>query len=80
MVEGSHTARRKAVENQRRSAPVSTGRLGKHTGISKQQVSRWAKSLKDRAAYRARLYGAAWKKAMGEAHNHRAQGTGENEW
>jgi ParB family chromosome partitioning protein len=39
------------------------------TGITKLQVSRWAKRLKDetkRDHYRAILFGAAWKKAMGD--------------
>lgn len=51
------------------------------TGISKVQVSRWRKRLSDRDAYRTYLFGHAWRKAMMEAQgNHRAQGTGENEW
>lgn len=50
------------------------------TGITQPQVSKWAKAVKDKPAYQAKLYGAAWKKAMGEVHNHRAQGTSENEW
>jgi hypothetical protein len=45
----------------------------KHTSITQQQVSRWVKSLKNRESYHALLYGAAWKKAMGDVHNHRAQ-------
>jgi hypothetical protein len=36
------------------------------TGITKQQVSKWAKRLQDPECYRTRLYGAAWKQAMGE--------------
>jgi DNA N-6-adenine-methyltransferase (Dam) len=36
------------------------------TGITKFQVSKWAKRLKDRAKYRAGLFGVAWKRAMGE--------------
>jgi ParB family chromosome partitioning protein len=50
------------------------------TGITSQQVSKWKKRLSDREKYRATLYGVAWKKAMAELDNHRAQGTGENEW
>lgn len=55
------------------------------TGITQQQVSKWRKATDEanREKYRAQLFGAAWKKAMGEekaAENHRAQGTGENEW
>jgi hypothetical protein len=36
------------------------------TGISQQQVSRWRKRLDDPERYRAKLYGTAWKQAMGE--------------
>lgn len=36
------------------------------TGITKQQVSKWAKALKDRDKYRVRLFGAAWKAAMSQ--------------
>lgn len=52
----------------------------KHTGITQQQVSKWAKALKDETTYRNRLFGAAWKKAMGAVDMHRASYTGENEW
>lgn len=37
------------------------------TGISHQQVSRWSKSLKDREAYRAKLFGKAYAAAMAMA-------------
>ena len=53
------------------------------TGISNQQVSRWRKATeaKNRDKYVAQLVAAAKKKAMiVTADNHRAQGTGENEW
>lgn len=50
------------------------------TGITHQQVSKWKKRLADRAKYRSTIYGVAWKKAMAEMDNHRAKGTGENEW
>jgi hypothetical protein len=33
------------------------------TGIKHQQVSRWAKALKDRQAYRAKLFGKAYQTA-----------------
>lgn len=52
----------------------------KLTGISNQQVSRWRKRLADLEAYRSKLYGKAWAEAFGKDHNHRAQGTGQNEW
>lgn len=53
------------------------------TGISHQQVSKWAKRLQDRAKYRDVLYGAAYRKAMaekGQTDLRGASGTGENEW
>lgn len=52
------------------------------TGFDKVRVSRIRKRLKDPDVYRQQLFGAAWKKAFPEDvdHNHRAQGTGENEW
>jgi phage N-6-adenine-methyltransferase len=51
------------------------------TGISQQQVSRWRKHLKDPAKYREKLILAAFRKAdLTPAENHRAEGTGENEW
>lgn len=53
------------------------------TGITNQQVSKWAKRLKDKPAYSAVLFGAAWKKAMaekGQTDQRGASGTGENEW
>ena len=34
------------------------------TGIKHQQVSLWAKALKDREAYRIKLYGKAYAAAM----------------
>jgi N6-adenosine-specific RNA methylase IME4 len=37
------------------------------TGISQQQVSKWSNRLRDREAYRQRLYGVAWRAAMGLA-------------
>lgn len=52
----------------------------RYTQITHQQVSKWAKAMKDEPAYRARLFGAAWKKAMGEVDKHRVSYTGENEW
>lgn len=50
------------------------------TGISHQQVSKWRSRLTQPDKYREMLYGSAYHKAMAEVHNHRAQGTGENEW
>lgn len=65
---------------------VDQGRLKRDqaenlTGISNQQVSKWRKRLTKRQEYRAMLFGKAYRNAMAEAaDNHRAQGTGENEW
>lgn len=51
------------------------------TQISQQQVSKWAAKLKDADKYRAQLEAKARKAAgLEDEHNHRAQGTGENEW
>lgn len=37
----------------------------KLSGFTQQQVSKWRRRLADREAYRERLYGAAWRAAMG---------------
>jgi DNA N-6-adenine-methyltransferase (Dam) len=37
-----------------------------HTGITQQQVSKWAKRLAKRDEYRSALFSVAYKKAMGE--------------
>jgi phage N-6-adenine-methyltransferase len=51
------------------------------TGIDKVQVSRWRKRLGDEAKYRDQQIQAAYRKAGLEPEaNHRAEGTGENEW
>lgn len=51
------------------------------TEITHQQVSRWRKSLRDAAKYRERLILAARRKAdLASAANHRAEGSGDNEW
>ena len=51
------------------------------TGISQPQVSRWRKSLLDPAKYRGKLIAAAYRKAGLEPEaNHRAEGTGDNQW
>lgn len=50
-------------------------------GIGKMTVSRWRTWLQDREAYCARIMLGAYRKAGLEAEeNHRAEGTGENEW
>lgn len=51
------------------------------TGISQQQTSKWAAKLKDADKYQSQLEAKARKAAgLEESDNHRAQGTGENEW
>jgi phage N-6-adenine-methyltransferase len=51
------------------------------TLVTKLQVSRWRKSLADRARYRARIILAAYRKAdLSPAANHRAECSGESEW
>jgi len=52
----------------------------KRTGIKQRQVSRWGQRLAAVEKYRQSLWGPSYFAAMGEEHNHRAQGTGENEW
>lgn len=51
------------------------------TGIRHQTVSKWRKSLSKEDAYRERLRIALFRKAdLESAQNHRAEGTGDNEW
>lgn len=62
---------------------ISVADAEKQTGITHQQISKWAARLKDKLAYSVALYGAAWKKAMavkGQTDQRGASGTGENEW
>lgn len=60
---------------------LQDGSLDSESGISKQQVSRWRKALAKTDRYRAQLILAAYRKAnLSPADNHRAEGTGENEW
>jgi hypothetical protein len=49
-------------------------------GIIQQTVSRWRNALRDRERYRAKIILGAYRPALFAADNHRAQGTGENEW
>jgi hypothetical protein len=50
-------------------------------GIAQQQVSRWRKRLLDAERYRERMILATRRAAeLRAAANHRAEGTGENEW
>ena len=52
------------------------------TGISQQQVSRWKKNLSKPEKYHEQLCGPQYRKYLAEEadHNHRAQGSSENEW
>ena len=60
---------------------ITRERAESATGISAMQVSRWRKSLKDAAKYRARLILAACRKFdLTADENHRAEGTGDNQW
>jgi len=53
----------------------------KLTGISQQQVSKWAKRLQKPDEYRAALFGVAYRQAMGALlNNFRAQACGQQEW
>jgi hypothetical protein len=50
-------------------------------GITQPTVSKWRAALKDTERYRARIILGAFRAATLEpAENHRAEGTGENEW
>lgn len=63
-----------------RSALMLLQDAERETGVKQQRVSKWRKQLGTGNKYREALFGAAHKKAMADEHNHRAQGTGENEW
>ena len=49
------------------------------TGITKQQVSKWRRRLKEPEKYRDMLYGAAYHKAMAEANTTATKWTGDPE-
>lgn len=54
---------------------------GPFTEVSKQQISRWEHLLLDRVQWKENQIRAAKKKAeLEDAENHRAEGTGDNEW
>jgi phage N-6-adenine-methyltransferase len=60
---------------------LSVADAEKLTRVQDGQVSRWRRRLADPGKYRASLLGATYAAALGGGeHNHRAQGTGENEW
>lgn len=71
-------ARPKSVPDR---AHFSVDQAEKTTGITKRQVSRWRKGIGNKPKYRERLLLAAYRKAeLVPPENHRAEGTGENEW
>jgi hypothetical protein len=61
--------------------PIPVEDAEKHLLVTKQQVSRWRNWLKQEEVYGARVYDAAYKKAMADGDSHyRTEGTGQNEW
>lgn len=66
--------------NSSRPGIIGAGDAEAQTGISAIQVSKWRKRLASPDKYQEQLFGVAYRAAMAEEHNHRAQGTGENEW
>jgi ParB family chromosome partitioning protein len=58
---------------------ISAAEAERMTSISHQQVSRWRKLLADEPKYVQQFVDTA-RKVAALAHNHRAQGSGENEW
>jgi phage N-6-adenine-methyltransferase len=80
-----HRPGRGGVELNADQRLVSKADAQSRTGITQQQVSKWAKRLAKESEYRAALFGAFYHFMMSDrgdddVHNHRAQGTGENEW
>lgn len=59
-----HGGDRKSDQVPRSAHLLSFSEAEESTGIKHQQVSRWAKALKDRQAYRAKLFGKAYNAAM----------------
>lgn len=75
----SQEKQRGANQNIRDRSDTNVQIIEKQTGISRKQVSRWRKFLKNAEQYGQSLYDAAYAKAMIAAKNHRA-GSGEDEW
>ena len=75
-----HGLNRHSIENaDRGSLPRQDAET--KTGLTQQQISRWKKDLQNPQKYKEKITKAARRKANLEiAANHRAQGTGENEW
>lgn len=60
---------------------ISRAQAERDTGITHQVVSNWRKRLSDEDKYRQQQILAAFRKAgLEPPANHRAEGTGENEW
>ncbi len=67
--------------NPRSAISLTVSEAEVKTGVTKQQVSKWSQRLKDTEAYRVRLYGVAYKHAMGKEGSYRHDPhTGEIEW
>lgn len=75
----NHGAGRGKKNAERGSFSVAAAEAA--TGITQQQVSKWAKRLAKRDEYRGALYGVAYRQAMGALlNNFRAQACGKQEW
>jgi ParB family chromosome partitioning protein len=76
-----HKGGERWLDNTDRGYQYSLDDAEKLTGIKQQQKSRFDKELKHKARYRERQILRAFRGAHLEpAENHRAEGTGENEW
>lgn len=72
---------RPAPENNAERALIKMSDAEDRSGFSQQQVSKWRKALSDAEKYREQQILAALRKAGIEVpENHRAEGTGDNEW
>jgi len=60
---------------------ISVAQAEEEGGVKRTQASRWRKNLEDPEAYHHKVVLAACRKAgLEPEENHRAEGTGENEW
>lgn len=76
-----HGLNRHTVEVADTATSLTADHADEITGIGKDKVSRWRKSLRNAEKYRERLILAARRKAdLASAANHRAEGSGDNEW
>jgi phage N-6-adenine-methyltransferase len=75
------TVRGPGKVNYSRPGIIEVAAAEKLTGITVEQTSKWAAKLKDSGKYQSQLEAKARKAAgLEESDNHRAEGTGENEW